>query len=462
VSGEAASTAPPSAADARPQLSRLDALRASLPGVRGAPVEGFCAAVRDVVLIASSSRGGSSMFAEMLRGCPGLLHFRGEINAFLFQAGLTWPDTDTGSDRLEARHAAGAAAALDRALALDAGRPGALVDPSRPGGVRPGPGPARPAEALEGFALDVAWRLAAQWPGLAPDTARLQREVADAWGKGDLQDFYLRLLASVRADHPRVNPWYYDLDPARIAAAFPGLAPPSGPPSDAVVEEPPFITIQPWVTATADDLARAPLVIKTPSNAYRLDFWRALFPGARFRVLHLVRNAAASVNGLYDGWRFRGFHAHPVEGLEIAGYSDVVTGGRRWWKYDLAPGWEALKGAPLEAVCAHQWRSAHRSTLDFLARTGAEHHRLRFEDVVGPPERRRAAFAGLSAWLGLGEEALGWLLARQVPPVMATAKPRARRWYEKSTLIGPVVMEHEGTRDLMVELGYSADPATWL
>ncbi len=427
---------------ARAILARLDAARAA---AGPAPVPDFCASVRDVVLLASSSRGGSSMFAEMLRGCPGLLHFRGEINALLYQAELTWPESGTGSDRLGADRARGAAARLDRPLALDAGTPD--------------PGPADP----ELLSLELAWRLAAQWPGLDPDLGLLRRRVEGALAggdiAGDLQGFHLRLIAGLRADYPRVDPWRYDLDPERIRGAFPGLEPPADG-VEAVVEEPPFITIQPWRRADAEALARCPLIIKTPSNAYRLPFWRALFPGARFRVLHLARNAAASINGLMDGWRFRGFHAHRVGPLRIAGYSDTPAGAGGWWKYDLPPAWRTHTRAPLEAVCALQWRSAHRATLDFLAGGGVEHLRLHFEDIVGSPPRRRAAFAALTRWLGLGAEAEAWLLARQVPPVMATARPRARRWYERAALLEPLLSE-PAIRGLMAELGYEHDPETW-
>ena len=83
-------------------FGRLRAALSRLDDARGPGIPDFCAGVREVILVASSSRGGSSMFTEMLRGLPGLLHFRGEINIFLLQACLTWPATGTGSDRLDA------------------------------------------------------------------------------------------------------------------------------------------------------------------------------------------------------------------------------------------------------------------------------------------------------------------------------------------------------------------------
>ena len=73
-----------------------------------------------LVLIASSSRGGSSVFSEYLRRSRSLIHLQGEINPFLVRAGLSYHDTDTGSDALEARHAAdtGRLLALLRAEAV--------------------------------------------------------------------------------------------------------------------------------------------------------------------------------------------------------------------------------------------------------------------------------------------------------------------------------------------------------
>ena len=292
----------------------------------------------------------------------------------------------------------------------------------------------------------------------------VRRAVEAAWSaSSDMQGLHLRVLRALADRHLRIDPWYYDLAPDRIQDLFPGRAAPAGPPGPVVAEEPPFVAIQPWIPATAADLARCPLVIKTPSNAYRMAFWRALFPNARLRVLHLVRNAAAAVNGLHDGWRFRGFHVHPAgRPLSIRGYSDAVPGGDRWWKFDLPPSWEAWCDAPLESVCGFQWRSAHAHILDFLAaHPEIDHHRLRFEDVVGPPARRRAAFADLVAWLGQPPASMGRLLGRSVPPVMCTSRPRARRWYEKAALLTPVV-EDPRVSAVMERLGYALDPDTWL
>jgi hypothetical protein len=84
------------------------------------------------------------------------------------------------------------------------------------------------------------------------------------------------------------------------------------------------VAIAPTQPAHTVLAAGQPLVIKTPGNSYRLPFLRALFPKARFRVLHLVRHPAEAINGLVDGWLYHGFFAQNLPGrLRIGGYSDV-------------------------------------------------------------------------------------------------------------------------------------------
>ena len=222
---------------------------------------------------------------------------------------------------------------------------------------------------------------------------------------------------------------------------------------------------KPWEPARAEDLRSRPLVIKTPSNAYRLEALRLLFPAARCRIVHLTRNAAASINGLYDGWRYRGFFSHPVpQGLAIQGYSDrFPQWGSCWWNFDLPPGWIEWRRLRLEEVCACQWQAAHGAVLEFLERhPDLSSCRVRFENVIGEPAERQVAFAKLLAWLGIDmEEKLQVLLDQGLPPIMATDQPRHRRWFRRADLLDPL-LEKDGIASLMERLGYEQHPATWL
>ena len=389
--------------------------------------------VRDVIVIGSSSRGGSSIFAEMLRRNANLLHFQAEVNPFFVLSGLGFPQSGTRSDALDASHAR-----IVAGLGGECGQPAT----SLPEG----------ADTLA-FATDLTCRLCLQWPHLAFTLDDIHTRVVDTlrtlrarhgWGPAELRDIQL-FHAHLYAGLPDVNPYDYDIDRALVAAVCPDARPSRGPAGPFVIEEPPFVTIRPWHRASSEALATLPVVMKTPSNAYRLPFLRALFPNARVRVLHLTRNVAASVNGLYDGWRFPGFHSHrlPVE-LDIAGYDD-----RHWWKFDLPPGWEAWTRRPLEEVCAFQWRSAHDALLGFEG----ERMSLRFEDVIGPG--RDAAFRRLSDWLGVPVAGV------DLPPVMATERPRERRWFARAGLLEPVLTD-PANRATMERLGYEQDPISWI
>ena len=104
--------------------ARLLALRRGQP----APVKGLCSQLRRVVVLASSSRGGSSVMAEILRNSRNLLHFRAEINPFLVLSGHGWPESCRDGDRLGAEDLQ-ANGDLEHLLAMDVGRPaGTLRD----------------------------------------------------------------------------------------------------------------------------------------------------------------------------------------------------------------------------------------------------------------------------------------------------------------------------------------------
>lgn len=410
---------------------------AALRPLRRPPVRDPLGLVREVVVVVSSSRGGSTVFGELLRRCDALLHLRAEVNPLFVVAGLG--DGGAGAP----------AAVLAEELAAEIGNPAPVMG----------------EEEREDLALAFAWRLVAQWPELAVDpgeAARWAREAAGRPGRAvDHVALNLAVLERAVAAFPAVDPRYYDLPVAAVAARFPTASPPAGPPGERLVEMPPFVLLRPWRRAGADALASRPLVLTTPRNAFRLAFFRDLFPRATLRVVHLTRNPAASVNGLVDGWLHHGFFNVAVDvPLRIGGYSDAFPAwGRRWWNYDFPPHWRELVGADLAEVCAHQWASHHDAVLGFLAGPGAgvESCRVRFEDVVGP--RRDTVLDELGEWLGVGQ-ALRSAAAEELPPVMATAPPRPRRWEARAPMLDPV-LRGEVVREMAARLGYE-DRAGWV
>ncbi|RME25204.1 MAG: hypothetical protein D6798_09480, partial [Deltaproteobacteria bacterium] len=351
-------------------------------------------------------------------------------------------------------------------------------------------------EVRQRLATDIAWRLIAQWPHLDIDPdrvidtvhrvlARLEvdpdpasRDAAPRHAASrhaaprdaaplDTVALHLSVLGRLRRWVPSISPWRYDVDPRRIADFLPGVGESPAPLQGPILEEPPFVLVGPRRRPTDDELARLPLVIKAPSNAYRLSFLQALFPRARLRILHLTRNPAASINGLVDGWLYRGFHAHWLDRpLRIRGYADARPRDARYWKFDLPPGWQAWTHRPLSEVCGFQWRSAHEHVLRWLdAHPEVERRgdlfRMRFEDVVGPPERRIAAFDALGAWLGRPVHgAMRQAVLAGLPPIMSTSPPRKRRWYARAEQLADVLAD-PAILSVAERLGYG-DRDTWI
>lgn len=416
---------------ARNRLAPLDARRGGLP-------DDYHRRVREVIVIASSPRGGSSVTAELLRRrCSGFMQPRGESIPYLTLAGLRYPRTATGSDRLGDDVPSHAVAEVRSALGRDLGFRIHTLE----------------AELLDRFVLDLTWRLSTQWPNESIDVAEVEDQVAatfaelqvaDGWDHGEFRDaqrFHGVFLRRLQRDHPVVEPLYYDWTLAALERYLGHRPRPHGPPSAELIEMPPFLLTWPQRPADIDDVAARPLILKTSSDAYRLDFVQRLFPDAELRVLHLVRDPAACVNGLYDGWQHRGFFAVQVRGRELAisGYSDRMPAwARSWWKFDLPPGWEQVADRRLEEVCGFQWAAAHESILVYLSTTSADHLRVRFEDL-------ELALAGgpvpgeLAAWLTRGRPERVRPGGEPLEPVMVTAKPDPNRWRERRTIIEPVL-----------------------
>ena len=99
---------------------------------------------------------------------------------------------------------------------------------------------------------------------------------------------------------------------------------------------------------------------KTPKNALRIPFLRAVFPGARFIYLH--RDPRQVLGSMIDGWQSGHFVMYP----NLPGWQGLP------WSFLLTPGWRELSGLPLGEVVARQWEQATRILLDDFEALPAE------------------------------------------------------------------------------------------
>ena len=93
---------------------------------------------------------------------------------------------------------------------------------------------------------------------------------------------------------------------------------------------------------------------KTPKNALRIPFIKAVFPDAMFIFLH--RRPRENISSIIDAWRSGKFIT----------YKGLPDWQGKAWSLLLPPGWRELNGAPLEKIAAFQWHSANQQILNEL------------------------------------------------------------------------------------------------
>lgn len=134
---------------------------------------------------------------------------------------------------------------------------------------------------------------------------------------------------------------------------------------------------------------------KTPKNALRIPFLKAVFPDARFVYLH--RDPRQVLASMIEGWNSGHFVMYP----KLPGWQGPP------WSFLLTPDWQALSGKPVADIVAGQWETATRVMLDDLAAldpadwTGVDHDAF-LADPQGTV-RRIADWAGWGWDRELGE-----------------------------------------------------------
>lgn len=392
---------------------------------------------RDVVVIAMSGRSGSSWLVELLKGSQDLLHFRGELPTFLRLHGLF--DIDKfGSEALGSEATTQATDELRIDLSRDLGRPLDRI------------------EDAEDFAAACCMRVLLQWPALSLDAHHLQslksdiRDLVVSASSLDSDNLTTKIVHLVSQRH-QVDLNYYDFGREPTGPITPEYW-------STLWENPPFLCFMPWQMPNLEELKTKPLILKSCGDVHRLGFYKALFPNARFRIIHLVRNAAATVNGLIDGWLSRKYLCWRTPGLDIAGYTDTgETWRKNWWKFDAGPGWQNYRSAKLAEVCEFQWRCANSGALNWSETCASgDYIMLRYEDMISSDDSRRRQISILCDWLGIPDFDAG---SGRI--MNASVAPKPRRWKSREEVILPVLKQAQCT-ELSRQLAYSQDLESWL
>lgn len=378
--------------------------------------------IRKVVIVLAGSRTGSSYLFKKMKSVGEFIAPCGEETPFYRLAGICKFTGKSFSDEILS---APPENVLDRAASL------LLAD----SGIRT---QSRVQDVDRDLFVDDCFaRLEIQWPGVISRELRaeLQPRLIDRVkqlpsGFDRWREFYFEWLTYLSGNGISVEPELMNTLSNlsdRVLERLP------------LIEEPPYVAPEPRLRLSVEDCARSPLLLKTSTNVYRTPLLRALFPNAQFKWILLQRNPAATVGALMDGWLSSSFQSYDLKGhtkLAIPGYSDKVSGGERYWKYDMPPGWIDYVQKPLAEVCAFQWFSAHKIIEAFSRQTQDPCLRIKYEDLIQErlfPKLMQDIFK----FSGVPFGDIGSIATDE--PVAAVGPPAPGRWNLRADAIEPAL-----------------------
>ena len=167
---------------------------------------------------------------------------------------------------------------------------------------------------------------------------------------------------------------------------------------------------------------------KTPKNALRIPFLKAVFPDAKFVYLH--RDPRQVWGSMIDGWQSGRFRMYNLPGWEGP-----------MWSFLLTPGWQELSGQGLGEIVARQWETATRLMLDDLQALAPEDWiAVDYGRFLQDPQREAVRLSGFAGWSWDRE------LGAQLPLSRYTlSQPDPDKWRRHAQEIEPRLVQWKGT-----------------
>jgi hypothetical protein len=182
------------------------------------------------------------------------------------------------------------------------------------------------------------------------------------------------------------------------------------------------------------------LLEKTPKNALRIPFLKAVFPEAHF--IYLYRQPAPNISSILEGWRLRRF----------VSYRNLPHWPYQEWSFLLIPHWQKLSHCSLAEIVAHQWTAANAAILqDLQALPRHQWQFIDYDDLVNTPQatiRHIIKFAGLTP-----DETIERSLAMGLPTsCMTLSASSPDKWRKQEDEINPVLSLTHSICSLVEEL----------
>ncbi|MEY4769205.1 MAG: hypothetical protein RL637_1844 [Pseudomonadota bacterium] len=166
---------------------------------------------------------------------------------------------------------------------------------------------------------------------------------------------------------------------------------------------------------------------KTPKNALRIPFFKAIFPDALF--IYLYRDPEENISSLLEGWR----------SLQFIAYRQLPQWQHQQWSFFLPENWQTLHSAALVEIAAYQWQYCndiivndlyHLSTNDWCA--------ISYQELINHPQltlNRLADFAGLAL-----DKTIDQLFVEKLPISRLTlSNPAQNKWRRHSVELQQVL-----------------------
>ena len=171
---------------------------------------------------------------------------------------------------------------------------------------------------------------------------------------------------------------------------------------------------------------------KTPKNALRIPFLNRIFPDATW--LYLWRDPRGNISSIIEAWRAGKWRTYPsLEGFALP------------WSLLLPPGWQSMRGRPLEEVAAFQWSATNGTILDDLSFLPPDRWTtIDYDGFILDPAstiKRLCRFADLEY-----DEKLIERLSRPLPPAKHTLTPAdPQKWTRNEAAVRRVLPLVEAT-----------------
>jgi hypothetical protein len=178
---------------------------------------------------------------------------------------------------------------------------------------------------------------------------------------------------------------------------------------------------------------------KTPKNSLRIPFFEKMFPDALF--LFLWRDPRENVSSIMEAWRAGGWITCPT-----------LEGWDGPWSLLLPPGWQQLRGRPLEEVAAYQWERTNAIILEDLhARSRERWEVVSYSELLREPAR---VLQGICNFAGLAyDQALADRAGGPLPASRHTLTPPAEgKWRTNEAAVLRVLPSIERTWQRLREL----------